>query len=118
VTRQTVTAVARLEAAPGQEDFVASNRRSMAEAYVEPTWTPLGTAFPANGVTAFEMQKFLARGVTAGQAEPEETERLELRQIRLRDALQLIDRGEITDGPSIIGLYCARHRLHGWAVDR
>ena len=90
----------------------------MAEAYVEPTWTPLGTAFPANGVAAFEMQMFLARGVTAGQADPDETERLELRQNRLRDALQPIDDGEITDGPSIIGLFRAWHRLHGLAVEQ
>lgn len=76
-------------------------------------WTSLGTSFPANGATTFEMRSFLARGLTAGQAAPDATERLESRQVKLADALRLIDEGEITDGPSIVGLYRAWHRLHG-----
>jgi diamine N-acetyltransferase len=41
VTRENFTAVVRLKVAPDQEPFVAPNLYSIAEAYVEPTWTPL-----------------------------------------------------------------------------
>jgi diamine N-acetyltransferase len=41
VTRRTFAAVVATTAAPGQERFVTPNLYSIAEAYVEPTWTPL-----------------------------------------------------------------------------
>ncbi len=42
VSRQNFATVEDLKVAPGQENFVAPNLYSIAEAYVEPTWTPLG----------------------------------------------------------------------------
>ena len=41
VTREHFAAVLDTKVAPGQEEFVAPNLYSLAEAYVEPTWTPL-----------------------------------------------------------------------------
>ena len=41
VTRENFAAVTELTVAPGQAEFVASNLYSLAEAYVEPTWTAL-----------------------------------------------------------------------------
>ncbi|HEX5497851.1 MAG TPA: GNAT family N-acetyltransferase [Thermomicrobiales bacterium] len=41
LTRQNFAAAARLKVAPDQESFVAPNLYSIAECYVEPTWTPL-----------------------------------------------------------------------------
>lgn len=41
VTSREFGALVRLKVAPGQDDFVAPNLYSIAEAYVEPTWTPL-----------------------------------------------------------------------------
>lgn len=41
VTRENFTAMIRLRVAPGQETFVATNLYSLAECYVEPTFTPL-----------------------------------------------------------------------------
>jgi diamine N-acetyltransferase len=41
VTRARFEAVTGLTVAPGQEDFVAPNLYSLAEAAVEPTWTAL-----------------------------------------------------------------------------
>jgi diamine N-acetyltransferase len=41
VTRENFAAVTELTVAPGQAEFVASNLYSLAEAYVESTWTPL-----------------------------------------------------------------------------
>ena len=41
VTRENFSAVTELTVAPEQAEFVASNLYSLAEAYVEPTWTAL-----------------------------------------------------------------------------
>lgn len=42
ITRQNLRDVTRrLKVAPEQESFVAPNAYSVAEAYIEPTWTPL-----------------------------------------------------------------------------
>jgi diamine N-acetyltransferase len=41
VTRANFAAVVELTVTPEQEDFVSSNLYSIAEAYLEPTWTPL-----------------------------------------------------------------------------
>src|SRR5215208_8485144 len=41
VTRANFSAVVELTVMPEQEDFVSSNLYSIAEAYLEPTWTPL-----------------------------------------------------------------------------
>lgn len=41
VTRQNFSAVMNTKTAPGQENYVASNACSVAEVYIEPTWTPL-----------------------------------------------------------------------------
>ena len=41
VTRENLHAVLRLAVAPVQETFVSPNDRSIAEAWANPTWTPL-----------------------------------------------------------------------------
>ena len=41
VTRANFSAVIELTVTPEQEDFVSPNLYSIAEAYLEPTWTPL-----------------------------------------------------------------------------
>jgi 8-oxo-dGTP pyrophosphatase MutT (NUDIX family) len=103
----------------GEARLAAAQRELREETGLEAAeWTALGTAFPANGATTFELHAFLARGLTAGQAAPDSTEQFESRLIALSDALRLIDAGEITDGLSIIGLYRAWHRCHCLIEDR
>ncbi len=41
VTRENFSAVVKLTVTPEQVDFVSSNLYSIAEAYIESTWTPL-----------------------------------------------------------------------------
>src|SRR5215207_2297179 len=41
VTRDNFSRVIDMKVAPGQENFVASNLYSIAEASLEPSWTPL-----------------------------------------------------------------------------
>jgi hypothetical protein len=50
-------------------------------------------------------QLFLARQLTAGESNPEETENLSIKKVSLDEALNQIEAGEITDAISIIGIY-------------
>jgi 8-oxo-dGDP phosphatase len=52
-----------------------------------------------------EGQLFLARNLKAGNSSPEETENLSVKRVTLEEALLLIDRGEITDAITIMGIY-------------
>lgn len=54
VTRQNFSDLVRLKVTPEQEDFVAPNLYSIAEAYVEPLWTPLAI-HAGDGLVGFAM---------------------------------------------------------------
>ncbi len=54
VTREVFRPLIRLKVKPGQEDYVAPNTFSIAEAYVEPAWTPLAI-FAAEELVGFAM---------------------------------------------------------------
>jgi 8-oxo-dGTP pyrophosphatase MutT (NUDIX family) len=47
---------------------------------------------------------FLATGLREVGAEPDGTEELQLRKVPLEEALAMVDRGEITDGMSVVAL--------------
>jgi 8-oxo-dGTP pyrophosphatase MutT (NUDIX family) len=68
-------------------------------------WLPLCTFHLSNSVTDEVGQLFLARQLTAGESNPEETENLSVKKVSLDEALNLIEAGEITDAISIIGIY-------------
>ena len=50
------------------------------------------------------MQIFLARGITPGQATPDEDEHIELVPTPLSHALDLMAAGKLHDGKTIVGL--------------
>lgn len=57
VTRDNLRDLVRLKVAEGQEDYVATNLVSIAQAYVEPTWTPMGI-YDGETVVGFAMEGF------------------------------------------------------------
>ncbi len=48
---------------------------------------------------------YLATGLTHGEAEPEETEELNVRKIKLEEAYSLVENGIITDSLSVAAIY-------------
>ena len=50
---------------------------------------------------------YIARDLTIGNSQPDESEELELIRLPLQEAIDMVHRGEITDAVSIIGLYKA-----------
>jgi ADP-ribose pyrophosphatase len=47
------------------------------------------------------MKVFLAEGLQAGDAHPEEDEKIEFRLVRLSDILKMIEKGAILDGKTL-----------------
>jgi 8-oxo-dGTP pyrophosphatase MutT (NUDIX family) len=92
--------------APLDEDPLEGARRELAEetGYRATTWRELVRFHTSNSVTDEAGVLYLASGLEAGAADPEGTEDLEVRWVELDEALEMIDRGEITDAMTQIGL--------------
>ena len=57
------------------------------------------------------MQIFLAEGLTLGDSQPEDDERIDLYLVSLSEILRLIDDGAILDGKTLVGVqFYARTR--------
>lgn len=89
------------------EDPLTAIQRELAEeaGYHASSWTPLGPALSvSNSVTDQRGQLFVARGLRVVPRAPDPTEELLLAHIALDDALELVDRGRISDALTILGL--------------
>ncbi len=62
------------------------------------TWLEIGEIHTSNSVTDERGIIFVAKDLSFGEAEPEDTEQLEVRRVHLDEAVEMILRGEITDG--------------------
>jgi ADP-ribose pyrophosphatase len=97
----------------GDESRLAAAKRELIEetGYRAKKWTPLVRYFASPGFLCEWMQVFLAEGLTLGDAQPEEDERIDLYLISLSEILRLIDDGVILDGKTMIGVqFYARTR--------
>lgn len=74
-------------------------------------WTNLGRLHTSNSVTDEEGFIFLAEELMDGESEPEETEKLEVKKVHLKEAVEMVMKGEITDSLAIIGIMKAARYL-------
>ncbi len=90
----------RLE--PG-EDPLAGAQRELAEetGYHARKWKPLVEYYASPGFVGESMLVFLAEDLYAGEAAPEEDERIEIRLVRLSEILRMIEKGAIHDGKTL-----------------
>jgi 8-oxo-dGTP pyrophosphatase MutT (NUDIX family) len=98
------------------EDLLAGAQRELAEetGYRAKKWTKVVEYWASPGFLGESMTLFLAEGLTAGDAQPEEDERIELRLVRLSEILKMIEKGAIQDGKTLVGiLLYARLKLKG-----
>jgi 8-oxo-dGTP pyrophosphatase MutT (NUDIX family) len=72
----------------------------------------LGCFAMSNSVTDEVAHLFLARDLTAGEAQPDATEVLQLRTLPFEEACRMAEDGELNESLSIIALLRARHFLH------
>ena len=92
-------------AAPDEEPLAAAQRELLEETGCTAAhWEELLRAHLSNSVSDEEATIYLARGLTDGKPQPEGTERLQVRRVPFAEALAMVERGEITDAMSVMGL--------------
>ena len=67
-------------------------------------WTSLGKLHTSNSVTDEVGYMFLAEDLTLGEAEPDDTEILQLKKVSLAEAVRMVMDSEITDSLSIAAI--------------
>lgn len=67
-------------------------------------WRKLARYFASPGFLGEWMQVFLAEGLSAGEAQPEYDEQLEIELMPLSQLLRMIDKGQISDGKTLISV--------------
>jgi 8-oxo-dGTP pyrophosphatase MutT (NUDIX family) len=89
----------------GEEPLRAAQRELKEETGLEAaSWQRLGEAFLSNSVADEYAVWFLATGLAAGEVRPEGTEKLSVRRVPFREALEMALDGGITDALSIVAL--------------
>jgi ADP-ribose pyrophosphatase len=85
------------------EDALAGAKRELAEetGYSAKKWKPLVEYYASPGFLGEQMLVFLAEGLVAGDARPEEDEKIEFRLVKLDDVLKMIEKGAIKDGKTL-----------------
>ena len=85
------------------EDPLSGAQRELEEetGYRAKKWKPLVEYYASPGFLGESMKVFLAEGLIAGDAHPEEDEDIELRLIKLSDILKQIEKGAIMDGKTL-----------------
>jgi 8-oxo-dGTP pyrophosphatase MutT (NUDIX family) len=75
-------------------------------------WQQLMTMHLSNSVTDEFCVVFVARNLYAGQQQLESSEDIEYKKLPLRDAIEMVKRGEITDGISVAALLRVALQMH------
>jgi ADP-ribose pyrophosphatase len=92
----------RLDA--GEKPLEAARRELREETgYKARNWKRLATFWPSPGYVGEKMTIFLATGLTAGEPQPMEDERIECRWFTRKELDEMIREGKIEDGKTIIG---------------
>ena len=91
---------------PEGEDPLAAARRELEEetGLRAESWREVGEAYLSNSVSDERAVWFLATGLTQGEHHPEGTERLTVRRVHFRQALEMALTGEITDALSLLAI--------------
>jgi ADP-ribose pyrophosphatase len=99
---------------PG-EDPLAGAKRELEEetGYRAKKWKPLVEYYPSPGFLGESMKVFLAEGLVAGDAHPEDDEEIEFRLVRLSELLKMIEKGAIVDGKTLTSVLLYARRRAG-----
>ena len=87
---------------PGEEPLAGAKRELEEETgYRSKKWKPLVEYFASPGFLGESMKVFVAEGLVAGDAHPEEDEHIELRLVKLSEIVKMIEQGGIMDGKTL-----------------
>jgi ADP-ribose pyrophosphatase len=86
----------------GEEPLAGAQRELEEETgYRAKKWSPLVEYYASPGFLGESMKVFVAEGLIAGDAHPEEDEQIEMRLVRLSDVIKMIEKGAILDGKTL-----------------
>jgi len=85
------------------EDPLEGAKRELAEetGYSAKKWRPLVEYYASPGFLGESMKVFVAEGLVAGDAHPEDDEDIDFRLVKLSDVLKMIEKGAIKDGKTL-----------------
>jgi ADP-ribose pyrophosphatase len=88
------------------EDAQAGAERELEEetGYRAKKWKPLVEYYASPGFLGEAMKVFVAEGLIAGDAHPEEDEEIDFRLVRLSELLKMIEKGGIVDGKTLTSI--------------
>ena len=100
-------------------DLAAPRELEEETGYRAAAWRKLATFYTAPGFASEEMHLYLATDLTPvpGYAGPETDERIDLRHVPWRDAVQLAADGKIGDAKWICGLFWLDRLVTGGELD-
>ena len=95
--------------APGEEPLAAAQRELREETGIEAkVWTPCLEMDLSNSVTDERSMSFIARDLSYGYAEPDETEQLMIKKLPFDEVVSMVIRGEIRDAISVATILKAK----------
>lgn len=99
---------------PMDQSPLSSAKRELLEetGLIAKHWVQLCDLSMSNSVTNERGMVFLAQDLEQKTAEPEETEVLTLKKVPLKEAVDMIFRGEIHDALAVAGIFAAHHYLN------
>ena len=90
----------------GESALTAAKRELIEETgYRARHWKKLVSFYPSPGYISEKMTIFLATGLTAGEAQPMDDERIEVRWFSAKQVEQMIRTNKIEDGKTIVGYF-------------
>ncbi len=96
-------------AEPGEDPRDGAIRELREETgYVAHSMRKLWEVYPSPGILTEVMHLFLAEGLCAGEADPDEGEELEARVVSLAEAWKMQERGELRDAKTLLALLWLR----------
>ena len=87
---------------PGEAPLAGAQRELEEETgYRAIQWKPMVEYYASPGFLGESMKVFIAEGLMAGDAHPEEDEHIDFRLVKLSEILKMIDKGAIMDGKTL-----------------
>jgi ADP-ribose pyrophosphatase len=97
---------------PNEDPLVGAQRELEEETgYRAKKWKPLVRYFASPGFLGEAMNVFLAEGLVAGDARPEDDEDIEFRLVKLSEIMKMIRKGAILDGKTLTCVLLYRELL-------
>lgn len=95
------------------EDPLTGAQRELEEetGYRAKKWKLLTEYYASPGFLGESMKLFLAEGLVAGEAHPEEDEQIEFRLVKLSEIVKAISKGAILDGKTLTGVLLYAHQI-------